>query len=68
MKWGTDFLIQYSADFAELESMMYAHLFRRNKRALRKPARLRKRLYGKPKLPYTIIHDCIQVNCRKVKA
>lgn len=66
MNWGTNFVLQLHADYAELERKMYANLAQENKRAKRLPARLRKRMYGKAKQPYTIIHDCIQVNDKRV--
>lgn len=68
MNWGANFLFQLSADFAELERKMYANLVQENKRAKRLPARLRKRMYGKAKQPYTLIHDCIYVHDTRVIA
>lgn len=68
MNWGTNYVLQLSADFAELESRMYANLALENKRARRLPARLRKRMYGKTKQPYTVIHDCIYVHDTRVIA
>lgn len=49
-------------DFAELEMRTWAYFLVENKKAKRLPARLRKKLYGKRKQPYTIIHDCITHN------
>lgn len=66
MNWGTNFVLQLSADYAELERKMYANLMQENKRAKRMPARVRKRMYGAAKQPYTITHDCIQVNDKRV--
>lgn len=62
MNWGTNFILQMYTDFAGLERRMYANLLKENKRAKRLPARLRKRMYGKAKQPYTIIHDVIEVH------
>lgn len=44
-------------DFAELEIRWYAKCIQDNKRAARMPARKRKALYGKHKLPWSWIHD-----------
>ena len=44
-------------DFADLECRVYANCIKENKRAARMPARKRKVLYGKHKLPWSIIHD-----------
>lgn len=41
---------------------MFTSFAKANHKALRKPARLRRKLYGKAKKPYTIIHDCITQN------
>lgn len=45
-------------DFADLEILVYANCIKENKRAARIPARKRKALYGKHKLPWSFIHDC----------
>lgn len=45
-------------DFADLEVRVYANCIRENKKASRLPARKRKAMYGKAKLPWTFIHDC----------
>lgn len=45
-------------DFADLEIRVYANCIKENKRAARMPARKRKVLYGKHKLPWSFIHDC----------
>lgn len=58
-------LNSYMADFAALESRMYAEMLRRNKVASRLPARKRKLMYGKAKQPYTFIHDCIEIHGRE---
>lgn len=49
-------------DFADLENRVYAKCIADNKKAIRLPARKRRAMYGKPKLPWTIIHDCYQCN------
>lgn len=45
-------------DFADLEMRVYANCIKENERAARLPARKRKALYGKHKLPWSFIHDC----------
>lgn len=42
-------------DFADLEIRVYANCIKENKRAARMPARKRKVLYGKHKLPWSIM-------------
>ena len=45
-------------NFADLELQVYANCIKENKRAARMPARKRKALYGKHKLPWSFINDC----------
>lgn len=49
--------IQIAHDFSELECRIIANCLRENDKAKRKPARLRKKLYGKHKLPFSFLHD-----------
>lgn len=46
-------------EFQELERKYWAIFLTANKKAKRLPARVAKKLYGKAKKPFTIIHDCI---------
>lgn len=55
----------YLADFAALETRMYAEMLRRNRVAKRLPARKRKLMYGIAKQPYTFLHDEITVHGRE---
>lgn len=61
-EYGKCHIQSFYANFAELERRMFAHFLRKNKKAERLPARKRKVMYGKAKLPYTMIHDEIQFN------
>lgn len=53
-------------DFADLEIRVYANCIKENKRAARVPARKRKSLYGKHKLPWSFTHDEIKCISREV--
>lgn len=43
------------SDFADLELRVYANCIKENKRASRMPARKRKAIYGKQKLPWSFL-------------
>lgn len=58
--------IQIAHDFSALEYHVTANCLRENDKAKRKPARLRKKLYGKHKLPFSFIHDCKEIHDKDI--
>lgn len=53
-------------DFADLELRVYANCIKENKRASRMPARRRKVLYGKQKLPWSFLQAAYLCNKQEV--